>query len=90
MIEKASVNPVTDIPNIKITEDAPPKFTKCYPISGILDEFKAKNMPINADHVDDGKNIGLFGEVFMKDGKAFVEVDFPKVQKTLAEKAKET
>jgi CRP/FNR family transcriptional regulator, cyclic AMP receptor protein len=81
MIEMVSSNPVLDIPNLKINEDAPPKFTKCYNLSPVLQEFKSKNIMINPDHVDDGKNIGLFGEAFMKDGSTFVEIDLPKLQK---------
>jgi CRP/FNR family transcriptional regulator, cyclic AMP receptor protein len=72
---------ISDIPNIKITEDNPPKFTKQYLISSILEEFKTKNVSIKADHVSDGKNIGLFGETLISDGQTFVEIDFKKVQK---------
>lgn len=81
MIEKAPVNPLIDIPNLKVIDDVPPKFTKYYNITPIIDEFKAKNIVIHADHVDDGKNIGLFGEVVMKDGQILVEADLPKIQK---------
>lgn len=81
MIEKAPLNPLVDIPHQKKLEDNPHKFTKMYLLSPILEEFKAKNIVITADHVDDGRNQGLFGEVMMLDGKAMVEVDFPKVQK---------
>jgi hypothetical protein len=81
MIEKAPILPLTDIPNLKVIDDVPPKFTKYYNISPIVEEFKAKNIQIHADHIDDGKNIGLFGEVVMKDGSVFVETDFPRVQK---------
>jgi CRP/FNR family transcriptional regulator, cyclic AMP receptor protein len=81
MIEKAPINPLIDIPHQKVIDDVPPKFTKYYNISPILDEFKAKGINFHADHVDDGKNIGLFGEVLMQDGTVLVETDFPKVQK---------
>jgi len=81
MIEKAPVNPLIDIPNLKVIDDVAPKFTKYYNVTPILDEFKAKGIVLHADHVDDGKNIGLFGEVMMKDGSVLVETDFPKVQK---------
>ena len=81
MIEKAPANPLIDIPNLKIIDDVPPKFTKYYNISPLLSEFKSKGISINADHLDDGKNVGLFGEVLMQDGNVLVETDFPKIQK---------
>lgn len=81
MIEKASENPLMDIPNLKVTEEHTPRFTKYYKLTNILNEFKSKNIVINPDHTSDGKNLGLFGEVVMKDGDVLVEVDFSKVQK---------
>jgi CRP/FNR family cyclic AMP-dependent transcriptional regulator len=81
MIDYVGANPLQDIPNLKVIDDVAPKFTKYYNISPILDEFKSKNISVNADHLDDGKNIGLFGEVLMKDGAVMVEIDFPKIQK---------
>jgi CRP/FNR family cyclic AMP-dependent transcriptional regulator len=81
MIEHAPRTPLIDIPNLKVVDEVGPRFTKYYNITGILDEFKAKNVTMHADHVDDGKNLGLFGEVFMKDGEVLVEMDFPKILK---------
>lgn len=81
MLEKLPSNPVVDIPNLKITEDSTPKFTKYYVLNPVLEDFKAKNIPVNPDHLDDGRSVGLFGEVLMKDGKVFIEVDIAKVQK---------
>lgn len=81
MIEKAPSLPLIDIPNLKIVDDVPPRFTKYYNISPILNEFKAQHVTINADHVDDGKNLGIFGEVVMKDGQVLVETDYPKLLK---------
>lgn len=81
MIEKNDPKLLIDIPNLKITEDAPPRFTKYYVLAPILEEFKAKGINIGPDHVDDGKGLGLFGEVVMLDGKTHVEVDYGKVQK---------
>lgn len=80
MLEKAPGNPLVDIPNLKVTEDQAPRFTKYYNLSPVLDEFKAKNVVIHPNHVDDGKNL-FFGEAFMKDGAILVEIDFPKMQK---------
>jgi len=81
MIEKSFSNPVIDIPNLKITEDAPPKFTKYYILNPVLEDFKAKNISVNPDHLEDGRNMGFFGEVFMKDGTVLIEADLVKVQK---------
>lgn len=81
MIEKAPSNPLVDIPNLKVVDGAAPKFTKFYNLTPVLEAFKAKNMPMHVEHVDDGKNLGLFGEVVMKDDLILVEADFPKIQK---------
>jgi CRP/FNR family cyclic AMP-dependent transcriptional regulator len=81
MIEKAPLHPLINIPNLKVVDDVPPKFTKYYDITTILDEFKAKKVAINADHLDDGRSCGIFGEVLMKDGQVLVETDLPKMQK---------
>lgn len=80
MIELGTVN-VSDIPNLRINEEAPPKFTKRYFLSPILDEMKSKNIHVSIDTLGDGKNIGIFGEPTMSDGKTYVEVDFAKVKK---------
>ena len=81
MIEKAPSLPLMEIPNLKVIDDIPPKFTKYYNITPLLSEFKSQHITISADHVDDGKNLGLFGEVVMKDGQTLVETDFPKLLK---------
>lgn len=81
MLEKLPANPVIDIPNLKVSEDFAPKFSKYYILNPVIDEMKAKNIPINPDHLDDGRSVGLFGEVLMKDGQVFVEADMGKVQK---------
>ena len=81
MLEKLTANPMVDIPNLRIVDDTPPKFTKYYLLTPVIDEFKQKNIAINVDHLDDGKVTGLFGEVLMKDGTVYVEADMPKIQK---------
>ena len=81
MIEKASVNPLVDIPNLKVIDNVAPKFSKYYKLTSILDEFKAKSILIHVDHLEDGKDIGLFGEAVMKEGDIMVETDFQKIQK---------
>ncbi len=82
MLEKLPSNPVIDIPNLRVTDEYTPKFTKYYVLNPVIQDFKDKNMSINPDHLDDGKNIGFFGEVMMKDGNVFIEADMSKVQKT--------
>ncbi len=81
MIEKAASNPVIDIPNLRITEDFTPKFTKYYILTPVLQDLKAKSVSVSPDHLDDGKSTGLFGEVVMQDGQVLIEADMAKVQK---------
>lgn len=81
MLEKMPSNQPIDIPNLRITEEIKPKYTKYYVLNPVLEEFKNKNIPVNPEHLDDGRNIGLFGEVVMKDGSVFIEADMAKVQK---------
>lgn len=81
IIETAPANPMMDIPNLKIIVDVPPKFTKYCNITPMLNEFKAKKINVHSEHVEDAKNIGLFGEVLLKDEEVLVEIDFLKVQK---------
>ncbi len=81
MLELADKNPVTDIPNLKITDEIKPRFTKQYLLNPAIEELKAKNLHINPEVLDDGRNVGLFGELFSKDGQVSVETDLPKVQK---------
>jgi CRP/FNR family cyclic AMP-dependent transcriptional regulator len=72
---------LSDIPNLRITEDFKPRFTQRYQMTSILDEFKMKNISVTSAHLDDGKNIGLFGETSVADGQVYVEIDLVKVQK---------
>jgi CRP/FNR family cyclic AMP-dependent transcriptional regulator len=80
MVEKGAGH-VSDIPNLKIVDDIAPKFTKYFDLTEIMAELKAKNISVSADNVDDGKNVGFFGEAIMQNGKILVEADFPKIQK---------
>jgi CRP/FNR family cyclic AMP-dependent transcriptional regulator len=82
MLETLSSNPVIDIPNLRVTDEYTPKFTKYYVLNPVIQDFKDKNISINPDHLDDGRNVGFFGEVMMKDGNVFIEADIGKVQKT--------
>lgn len=80
MIERGNTY-LTDIPNVRSTEDAPAKFTKMYDLTPILTEFKAKNIPVTPASLEDGRNIGLFGEIFILDGVNYIETDFAKMTK---------
>lgn len=77
MIE-SGVSLLQDIPHAKPSGEA--KFTKHYNVTSILSELK-KKAGVNPDHLDDGRNIGLFGEVVTQNGEILVEVDFPKIEK---------
>lgn len=81
MLEKLPGNPVIDIPNLRVTEDFTPKFTKYYILNPVFEEFRTKSIPVNPEHLEDGKNVGFFGEVSIQDGSIFVEADMGKVQK---------
>lgn len=81
MIELAPSNPIIDIPNLKVIDDVAPKFSKYYNAFPVFEALKAKNITVHPETFDDGRSIGLFGEVVMKDGLVMVECDFPKVQR---------
>lgn len=81
MINNLPSNPVIDIPNLKTTEELKPKFTKYFVLNPIIEEMKSQNITLSPEHLDDGKSVGLFGEVLMKDGSVFVEADMGKIQK---------
>jgi CRP/FNR family transcriptional regulator, cyclic AMP receptor protein len=81
MLEKLPANPVIDIPNLRVTDEIKPKFTKYYVLNPVLEELKAKNITVNPDHLEDGRSIGLFGEVVQESGKAYIEADMEKVKK---------
>lgn len=80
ILEKGNGN-VKDIPNLRSTEDNPAKFAKMYDLTPVLADFRAKNVNVNPGALEDGKNVGLFGEVMIIDGVNFIEIDYAKVQK---------
>lgn len=80
ILEKGNGN-VKDIPNLRSTEDAPAKYTKMYDLTSVLEDFKAKNVSVSPGSLEDGRNVGLFGEVMIIDGMNFIEIDYAKVQK---------
>ncbi len=80
ILEKGNTN-VKDIPNVRSTDDNPAKFTKMFDLSTVLADFQAKNIKINPSSLEDGMNVGMFGELIILDGVNFIEIDYPKVQK---------
>ncbi len=74
-------NPPVEIPNLKKDGEVKPKFTHYLNLTPILEDFKSKNIAINADHVDDGRNIGIFGEVITQDGNVMVEFEQAKAER---------
>lgn len=81
MLEKLPSNPVVDIPNLKVTDEVKPRFTKYYVLNPVLEEFKAKSISVNPNCLEDGRNVSLFGELLIKDGSVYIEADMAKVQK---------
>lgn len=70
-----------DIPNLRNTEDAPAKFTKMYDLTEVLSDLRTKNVNVTPQALEDGKNVGLFGEVYVLEGVNYIEIDYAKVQK---------
>lgn len=70
-----------DIPNLKHDEDAPPKFTKFFNLSPIIEELRQENFKLQPAHFEEGNVIGLFGEMVKMDDDTLIEVDLPKVQR---------
>lgn len=81
MIELFPTNPLMDIPNQKVIDDVAPKFSKYYNVWPVLQALKEQQISTSPDIFDDGKNLGLFGEVMMKDDQVLVECDYNKVQR---------
>jgi CRP/FNR family cyclic AMP-dependent transcriptional regulator len=84
MIQNAQSIPLVDIPNLKVIDGVLPKFTKYYNLSLLITDLKRSQISNITDLVEEGKNIGLFGEVVTMDGQVMVEVDLPKIQKLFA------
>ena len=83
ILQFAPQHPPRDITNPapKDEFDTSHRFTQYFNITPILEEFKARNLPVNADHLDDARSVKLVGERVMQDGEALVEIDFPKLQR---------
>jgi CRP-like cAMP-binding protein len=83
IVEKVTENPVRDIPNLKIIDGEQPKFSKYYNLTPVMHDFKTQKIVFNPDHLDEGKAMGLFGELVNLEGNMMVEIDYLKVQKML-------
>lgn len=81
LMEKLGDNLVIDIPHVKKDRDELPKFTKYYNLGPIIDEFRSGKIPLNLDHFDEGRQMGLFGEAVSLEGTMHIEVDVVKMQK---------
>jgi CRP/FNR family cyclic AMP-dependent transcriptional regulator len=81
MIQYAPSIPLIDIPNLKVIDGAAPKFTKYFNLSSIVSEFKNGHASNITDLVEEGKNIGLLGDVVTMDGQLMVECDLSKIKK---------
>lgn len=80
-LEYLPKTPVMDIPNLKSTEENPAKFTKYFTLNAVLEEFKSRHIVVTPEHLEDVRSLGLFGDVFMKDGQVLIEADMARVQK---------
>jgi CRP/FNR family transcriptional regulator, cyclic AMP receptor protein len=81
MVEHASSNPPLEIPNLKIIDDIKPKFMTYIPVTPLVDELANRNIMVQPETLEDGRNVGMFGDLLFKSGMIYVEVDFSKVQK---------
>lgn len=83
ILQYAQKYPPQDIPNLKPRDehDRSHQFTQYMNIRPILEEFKARNVAITADHLDDARSVFIVGERAMNGDEVQVEIDFPKLQK---------
>ncbi len=83
ILQYAPKYPPKDIPNLKPQDqyDTSPRFIQVFNVAPILEEFKTKNMAINADHLDDARPVRLVGERAIQGEEVLVEIDMPKLQK---------
>lgn len=83
ILQYASKNPPEDITNQKPREegDTSHRFTQIFNVTPILEEFKARNVNINADHLDDARSVQILGERAIQNGETWVEIDMAKLQR---------
>ena len=72
---------LVDIAHAKEIDGVPAKFTKYYVLNPVIDELREEGKIISPEYLADGKNVGLFGDVVVKDADFLVEIDYPKLQK---------
>jgi CRP-like cAMP-binding protein len=83
ILQYAPKNPPKDIANLKPRDefDTSHRFTQHFNIRPILEEFKTRNLPITADHLDDARGIQVVGERAVQDGEVLLEIDMAKLQR---------
>jgi CRP/FNR family cyclic AMP-dependent transcriptional regulator len=81
MLGMLDANPLVPISNIKPNADIAPKFTHWYNLTPVMNDFKENSVSMTPDQTEDGKNLGMFGEVVIDNAGVMVEVDMGKVQK---------
>jgi CRP/FNR family cyclic AMP-dependent transcriptional regulator len=83
ILQYAPKYPPKDIPNLKPQDenDRSQRFTQYFNIKPILEEFKARNVAINADHLDDARSVQVVGERSMQGDEVLVEIDMAKLQR---------
>ena len=83
ILQYAPKQPAVDIPNLKQKDEfeAGPRFTQHFNVRPILEEFKTRNLAINADHLDEARSIQVVGERAVQDGQVLVEIDMAKLQR---------
>lgn len=83
ILQTAAQHPPRDIANQRPRDeyDKSHVYTQYFNLTPILQDFKARNLPVNPDHLDDARSVQLIGERVMQDGELLVEIDFPKLQR---------
>ena len=83
MLELLPTNPLREITNQRPRDEweTGPLFTQWYNLTPVLCDFKARNVPVSADNIDDAKTIQATGERVMQDGQLLVELDLVKLQR---------
>jgi CRP-like cAMP-binding protein len=82
MLELKASNPVFDIPNLRVIDDVPPKFTKYYRLTPVIEELKKLNVQVTPTMLEDARGAGIVGEVVSLEGQFVVEIDLPKLERT--------
>ncbi|MBY0516842.1 MAG: cyclic nucleotide-binding domain-containing protein [Bacteriovoracaceae bacterium] len=83
ILQYAPKFPPIDIPNQRPRDefDTSHRYTQQFNIAPILEEFKTRNLTINADHLDDARSVQLIGERSVEGKEIWVEIDMPKLKR---------